>query len=147
MTLQVSFRTMLAIFSAVLVAGCGDSGPVTYRVSGAVTYNGQPVPAGEVVFQPDASLGNKGPGSVVLIKDGRYETDDGKGVVGGPYIVRIAGFDGVPVGDSSVGTGLFPPYQTNVEFPKESTTKDFDVPVQAGAAVPGGAAIPAGVGP
>jgi len=138
---------MLAVFSALLVAGCGDRGPVNYRVSGAVTYNGQPVPAGEVVFQPDASLGNKGPGSVVLIKDGRYETDDGKGVVGGPYIVRIAGFDGVPVGDSSVGTGLFPPYQTNVEFPKESTTKDFDVPVQAGAAAPGGAAIPAGVGP
>lgn len=130
MNFKVLVRTMLALFAVVLLAGCSDSGPVTYRVSGAVTYNGQPVPAGEVVFQPDASLGNKGAGSVVLIKNGRYETDPGKGVVGGPYIVRIAGFDGVPVGDSSVGTGLFPPYQTNVEFPKEPTTKDFDVPVQ-----------------
>lgn len=34
------------------VAGCGDSGPATYPVSGTVTFNGQPVPVGYIVLSP-----------------------------------------------------------------------------------------------
>jgi hypothetical protein len=112
-----------------LVCGCSrQGGPVRYEVKGTVLYDGKPVPAGEVALDPDGSQGTKGPGSIAQIKDGRYQTEPQKGVVGGPYIVRIAGFDGVPVGDSSVGTGIFPPYQTKAEFPKRATSQDFHVP-------------------
>jgi hypothetical protein len=121
----------LVVLLVVGLLGCGDSGIPRYRVSGAVTFNGQPVPAGEVVFQPDASQGNKGPGSVALIKSGRYETASGKGVIGGPYVIRIAGFNGVPVGDSSVGTSLFPPYQTSINLAKKDATQDFAVPARS----------------
>jgi hypothetical protein len=112
-----------------VVGGCGGpAGPVRYDVKGTVLYDGQPVPAGEVALDPDGSQGNKGPGSIARIKDGRYQTEPGKGVLGGPYVVRIVGFDGVPVGDSSVGTGIFPQYQTKVEFPSRAASQDFHVP-------------------
>lgn len=132
--LSCSFFLGLAPVFVLLLSGCsGSSGPPRYEVSGAVTYNGKPVPAGEVSFQPDASKGNKGPGSLALIKDGRYKTNPKKGVVGGPYIVRILGFDGVAVGDSSTGKTLFDQYETKVEFPKQATTQDFSVPASTGA--------------
>ena len=47
-------RSVLAAFSivALLVAGCGRSGPATYRVSGAVSYNGAAVSDGSIVLLP-----------------------------------------------------------------------------------------------
>ena len=37
---------------AVLAAGCGPSGPKTYPVSGTVTFNGDAVRKGHIVFSP-----------------------------------------------------------------------------------------------
>ena len=37
---------------AVLAAGCSPSGPKTYPVSGTVTFNGQAVQKGHIVFSP-----------------------------------------------------------------------------------------------
>jgi hypothetical protein len=127
--LQVVSRT-LTVSVALLILGCGgNEGPPRYEVSGSVTYDGQPVPAGEVTFEPDASQGNQGPGSIAQIKDGQYRTERNSGVVGGPYIVRIVGFDGRPAGESLIGTPLFDePHETTVEFPKQNTTHDFHIP-------------------
>ncbi len=117
---------MLAVVLA--LSGCsGASGPTRYDLSGTVSYAGKPVPAGEVSLEPDGSRGNTGPGSMAEIKDGKYQTEPGKGILGGPYVVRIMGFDGIPAGDSSVGTALFPPYETRVDFPREATTRDFAI--------------------
>ncbi|HUT57595.1 MAG TPA: hypothetical protein VNA25_07060 [Phycisphaerae bacterium] len=42
---------------ALPVTGCGPSGPETYPVSGTVTWNGDPLPEGDIVFSPvDGSL-------------------------------------------------------------------------------------------
>ncbi len=123
-------QAALGLAFVLCLVGCGSEGPDRYKVTGTVTYNGQPVPVGEVVFEPDASQGNSGPGSVAQIKDGKYQTEPGMGVMGGAYIVRIVGFDGVPVGDSTAGTGLFPPYETTVNLPEEGVTQDFEVPAQ-----------------
>lgn len=120
---------MLATLLLLPIAGCGgDPSPVRYEVAGTVVFAGKPVPAGEVTFQPDGARGNAGPGSIALIKDGRYQTAPDKGVVGGPYLVTVMGFDGIPVGDSLSGRALFPPYELKVEFPTEDTKKDFTVP-------------------
>ena len=119
-----------------LTLGCGaPSGPVRYDLSGSVRYGGKPVPVGEVSLAPDGARGNQGPGSLVLIKNGRYRTERHKGIVGGAYLVRIVGFDGVPVGESTEGTLLFPPYETTMDFPRQNGTHDFDVPA-AGPAAP-----------
>ncbi len=116
--------------------GCrSDSGPERYELSGSVTYNGQPVPAGYILFEPDKSKGNDGPGSSADIEDGRYRTPPGQGVIGGPHIVTICGFDGKPIDlgqgqKNPQGNPLFMNYQITVDLPKHSTTHDFHVSLE-----------------
>jgi hypothetical protein len=112
-------------------AGCGkNTGRFDY--SGQVTFDGTPVPAGEVMFVPDTSRQNGGPGTVALIKDGRYQTPPGKGAVGGPHVVRITGQDGIPVpGGDQHGRALFREYQMKADLPRQSGTYDFAVPAEA----------------
>jgi len=116
------------VLVATALAGC-DGGLKRYSVSGAVTFGGRPVPAGEIAFEPDSSKGNNGPGSVVRIKDGRYQTEPGLGVVGGAYVIRIIPMSGTPFGDSLDGKPQLPrPHVQSVEFPASDSTKDFDIP-------------------
>jgi hypothetical protein len=120
---------------APLVCGCGAEGPARYELSGTVTYDGKPVPKGFVTITPDASQGNEGPGGGAAIVDGKYSTDAGKGIIGGPHVVRIVGYDGVPTRvegeELPDGKSLFPPYQTTVDFPKQDGEHDFAIPKSA----------------
>ena len=120
----------LAVALPILVSGCAskDAGPTRYDLSGKVTFNGAPVPAGEITLSPDSSQGNSGPGGIVMIQNGEYKTPPDAGIVGGPYVVQILGFDGVANKESEEGMPIFPPYETTVEFPKEATTHDFEIP-------------------
>lgn len=113
--------------------GCGGGsadGPSRYELSGSVTYDGKPVPFGQIIFAPDSAAGNSGPQGFAEIRDGNYETADGKGTVGGPHVVQITGFGS----DPSTGTeenpvpSLFSDYQTKADLPKEDSTMDFQVP-------------------
>ena len=59
-------------------AGCGPSLPETATVGGLVTFNGKPVPAGQIVFYPE----NGRPAMSAIDADGRYhlttfDSDDG----------------------------------------------------------------------
>lgn len=48
---------LLPALSALLFTGCAPAGPTTYPVSGKVTWNGQPLPDGFIIFEaPDGSL-------------------------------------------------------------------------------------------
>ncbi|WP_439627076.1 hypothetical protein [Gemmata sp.] len=125
-------RAVLVALVAAPAVGCADGGAKRYSVSGAVTLGGRPVPAGEIVFEPDSAKGNNGPGSVVRIRNGRYQTEPGLGVVGGAYVVRITPMSGTPFGDSLDGKPLLPaPRVEAVEFPAADSTRDFDVPAPA----------------
>lgn len=121
------------IGAALLLAliGCGRS---PYKLSGSVTYDGKPVPAGEIVFMPDPGEGNRGPGVLADIKDGRYEMPLNKGHIGGAYLARLTGFDGAPAKAVGLvdprGTPLFVDHIEKLKLPEESTTRDFSVPVQ-----------------
>jgi hypothetical protein len=118
-----------ALLLVIVAAGCSN-GPKRHPVSGTVTLGGKPVALGEIIFEPDAAKGTTAPGSVAQITDGHYVTQPGLGVVGGAYIVRIVPFDGVPNKSSMFGKVLLPtPYVENVEFPAETTTRDFDIPL------------------
>lgn len=117
----------VALVAVTLLFGCGPETSTTH-IHGDVTYDGQPVPAGTIYFEPDTAAGNGGPGSVAIIRNGEYDTSEALGVVGGPHIVRIEGYDGIAHGDNSDGSPLFPTYETTAELPKSSTAVDFVVP-------------------
>lgn len=114
-----------------LTVGC-NSGPKTYHVSGKVTYNGKPLPAGVIYFDPDVLKKNDAPQGYAIIKDGVYDTaaPGGKGVVGGAYLARIEGFDGKPGAELPLGRPLFTDFQQSIELPKATATQDFEVPAR-----------------
>jgi hypothetical protein len=121
----------------ILAAGCGGpDGPPRYDLSGTVKFNGRPVPAGYIVFEPDTSQGNAGPGTQADIRDGHYETPPEQGTIGGPHVITISGFDGVAFEDgpmrNPLGRPLFASFQTTEDLPKEAATKDFTVPPGGG---------------
>jgi hypothetical protein len=94
-------RTWLGLAVAVCAlapAGCGPGNGLTMgRVSGRVTYNGEPVEFGEVLFLPDSEKGNTGvPSMGVIGKDGRYTMstqDPDDGVIAGYHKVGIRALD------------------------------------------------------
>ena len=87
---------------ALVLAGCGPGNGLTMgRVSGVVTYNGEPVAFGEVLFVPDSEKGNSGVPSMGRIgEDGRYTMstqEAGDGVIAGDHKVGIRVLDPKPV--------------------------------------------------
>ena len=64
----------LPLGALLLLGACSGQGTDRFDVSGTVTFNGQPVPAGQVVFSPDLSKGNDGPQGYAEIHGGRYDT-------------------------------------------------------------------------
>ncbi len=115
-----------------IAAGCGegaDKGPKRYHVSGTVTFEGKPVPFGTIMFTPDSKKGNKGPQGVAKIVDGKFDTANGHGIVGGAHQITITGVSekADPKVDSPPDKSLFPEFKTEFNFPKEDSTKDFVV--------------------
>lgn len=118
---------------------CGSSGNSPSHLSGKVTFNGKPVPAGRVFFLPNAAKGGAGQGGFAEIKDGTYDTrSKGAGTPGGPLIVRIDGFDGKSSPGNPIGQALFLSFEFQVDIPAGGGTKDFDVPAKAAQSVPKG---------
>ncbi|MBA2113296.1 hypothetical protein [Bremerella alba] len=116
------------VVCCLLVLGCTKSdGLERHKLSGTVTYDGQPVPQGEIQFTPNSREGNPGPGTFIKIENGHYETPSGKGVLGGAYGVRIVGYDGKANTESDMGVSLFNPYSERIDLPKEDSTRDFQV--------------------
>lgn len=62
---RIGLMCTLVALSAILAAGCGGDGKKT--VSGTVTFEGKPLPTGEIIMRDD-----KGNPDVAEIKDGRY---------------------------------------------------------------------------
>jgi len=124
-----------------VLAGCGgDDGPPRFDLSGTVTYDGRPVPAGYLVFEPEAAAGNSGPGSQADIRDGKYRTPPGQGTIGGPHVVSIFGFDGIPYQPDEdvdgppmvnpMGKPLFTNCTIQADLPRQTGVHDFVVPKQ-----------------
>ncbi len=111
-----------------VTAGCGSSetGPDRFRVSGEVTFDGKPVPAGSIDFE----TANGPPGGAQIV-NGKFDTNSGKGVVGGPHSVVIQGFDGNGANPGELGQPIFKPFRIEFDFPKEESTHQFEVPASA----------------
>jgi hypothetical protein len=129
---------VFVVLACGLAAGCGSG---TNRVSGKVTFKGQPVPAGKIYFIPDGAKGNSGATGYANIVNGEYDTSaaGGMGAIKGPMIVAIEGFDPAAKGKTEKGDtsgeetvkALFPRYETSYDVPGSTSTKDFDVPAEA----------------
>lgn len=121
-----------SVLLLVVLLGCsGESGPPRYRVSGAVTYEGKPVPIGAIQFTPDATQGNSGPPAFADIKDGKYDTAvSGKGFIGGPQIVAIDAYSGKNADADLLPNGepLVQGYQKVFDLPKDQdATLDIEL--------------------
>jgi len=115
------------------VWGCGAKvdGPDRYRVSGTITYDGKPVPFGDINFVPDTSAGGSGPQGSAKIINGRFDTnvDDGKGTVGGPMVAVINGRTKDAPGETEDQGILFTNYEQKMELPTKDETLEIVIPV------------------
>lgn len=76
---------------AACILGCGGrTGPERAVVSGAVTYDGQPVDDGMIRFIPTGNT--KAPVSGAVIKGGQYTADSQGGVPVGTHRVEVEGY-------------------------------------------------------
>jgi hypothetical protein len=115
---------------------CSNESPSRFDLSGTVTFDGRPVPAGLIAINPDLSKGNDGPQGLAEIRDGRFDTRSlDKGAPSGPVILMIDGFDGVAQAESPYGKPLFLGYKLRVDLPAAASEKNIDVPKSAGANV------------
>jgi len=129
--------TMIRIWGVLIVAfaagtaGCRKQGPERYRMSGTISFAGRPVPSGMISFEPaEKGIG----GGFAPIVNGTYDTDrTGRGHLGGEHTVQIAGFEGVrdPSDPDSPAVPMFKPITFTEDLPKESTTRDFALPMDA----------------
>jgi len=126
--------TLFAV-AVVGVAGCGNNPP--YNISGKVTFDGKPLPLGRIYFDADPRQQNSGSSGWTDIKDGQYDTSRmGKGVSGGPTVVRIQGFKTEGADASGFGPPLFQEHTIQVDLPRGKSTMDFDVPAKAANGLP-----------
>ncbi|MDZ7616891.1 MAG: hypothetical protein U1E05_07805 [Patescibacteria group bacterium] len=134
-------KLMIVLALGLPCGGCGgESGPVRYDVVGEVTFNGEPVPMGRLLFTPDTGAGNRNPQGFTHILNGRFATSEGteaKGVGSGAYLLEVHGYDGVPFegaeGMVADGKTLFPPLRTTINMPAANCTMAIDVSMSTGA--------------
>ncbi|MHC2066532.1 hypothetical protein ACYFX5_03585 [Bremerella sp. T1] len=121
--------SLLVIVGA--TGGCSQSdGVEKYHIEGVVTFQGNAVPVGSIVFQPDPSQGNSGPYGVAQIKDGKFSTKlEGEAIVGGPHLVIIEAFDGKNVNPdyAPYGASIGSTYQERFDLPKQDSTLEIEL--------------------
>lgn len=86
---------------------------------------------GRITFEPDSSVGNRGPVGMADITAGRFASGQRFGSVGGPHLVRIEGFEipgpeGLRPDESP--RPLFQEYSTKVDLPRAPAVHDFAIP-------------------
>jgi hypothetical protein len=116
-----------------VLSGCGGA-ERRFDLSGTVTHNGRAVPAGYIILKPDETAGNKGPASAVDILNGKYSTRPGDGIVGGPYVANVFGFDGQAYLADGLEIPLGKPLFTTTikaDLPKQNGTHDFVAQAEA----------------
>ncbi|MBA4191923.1 MAG: hypothetical protein C0467_28420 [Planctomycetaceae bacterium] len=122
--------TFAVAVSVIATLGCGDRGGRSV-IEGRVTWEGKPVPAGQVVFEPDPDRGGKGPAGVATIQDGHFRTNPEFGAVAGPHIARFRFGDGKGVNDMQpFGRPICPEFTETVDLGGKATTINFELPLK-----------------
>ena len=82
------FRLLFLAAAALALAGCGSSDSDRSRVSGDVSYDGEPVDDGGIAFLPEGG-GTSQVRATGDIRDGHYDLDISRGPYPGKYKVEI----------------------------------------------------------
>jgi len=101
------------------------------HVSGAVDFDGAPVPYGRIQFVPEAG----GPPGWAVIKDGKFDTagEGGNATLGGAHKATVEGYSQAPDPARDSGSApLFSGYITSVDLGESASTQNIDVPKNAG---------------
>lgn len=116
-----------------LANGCGaDRGPQRVVVAGTVSFQGEPLPRGEIRFVP--AKGSTGPVSVANIIDGKYRADARGGVPVATHQIQIVAYRVNPDGpkqdpqDSHAG----PPPTEQYLPAKYNSASELELVVEAG---------------
>lgn len=127
----LAWIVLVANLFALVACGGGDS-QERHRVSGRITFAGQPVSFGEVLFTPDATQGNAGAQGIAVITNGRYDTEGSRapGVAAGPVVVRVTA-----LADAN-GT-LLCEHEFSLEVSQGGMERDIEIPADAGKGKPG----------
>lgn len=82
-----TFVRLSLVVSCMVFCGCNTSGVDISKVSGTVTFEGQPVSEGVVCFMSDSGFG----ATAVLSEDGSYQlgSQHGQGIPNGTYKVTV----------------------------------------------------------
>jgi len=81
--------TLLVLLTPLLAAapGCGKSGPVRAPIQGKITFGGQPLAKGRILFTPIAP--NQGPATSAMVAAGEYSIPQNEGPVVGKNRVEV----------------------------------------------------------
>jgi hypothetical protein len=111
----------LAIFALAVTAGCGAGDGLNRKsISGTVTCDGKPLPAGAILFEPDTYQSGTAVGAT--IQDGSFTIAGRDGPVPGSYKVRIYMSSGIQAPPAKGQTDRSP--RPMVEFlPEEYNAK------------------------
>jgi hypothetical protein len=125
----------LLSLTLVLALGCGEPSSVNrYDVAGHITWNGQPLKAGYVTFNPDSTKGNSGPQGIAMIADGKFDTrlEGGRGASPGAQILDVSGYDGKNTSeDNPLGRLVFVGYKRSETFDKDIFDLSIEIPKDA----------------
>jgi hypothetical protein len=111
------------------MAGCGESGPKRYAVSGAVKWQGKPLDQGSITFlAEDPSLGS---GGGALIMDGKYNIPAQNGLLPGRYKVSIASPDPKKAADPDALPGAPGPVYKDRIQPKYNVKTTLTADIKA----------------
>lgn len=118
---------MVAALVVGILAGCSRGEPVVrYHFNGKITHAGRPVSAGEMLFTPDDTVGNRGPQGLAEIREGVFDTRGSRapGGSGGQMIVQVtARID--PQGTT------FVKHRFTIDLPYADHSFDIDIPASA----------------
>ena len=119
----------LAAIVLLLVPGCSRApdGPQRNSLQGTITFQGKPVRGGRIVFSPDDKKGNSGPGAIAFIREGEFETPAGHGVVQGPHVVDILGYNEEVDLSTDAEPQAVVKQTLNIELPPDGGVYDFNL--------------------
>lgn len=126
---QILTTPLLFAILLLCSSGCGSGAGELERfsLSGEVTFDGTPVPSGTMTLEPDSSQGNQGPASHALIQDGKYTLPRERGIVGGPYIVKLSGYEPAGAGVDDLGKPLFENYEVQINLSETTSNQPFHI--------------------
>ncbi|WP_442481395.1 hypothetical protein [Aeoliella sp. SH292] len=131
MLTKLPTHVLSLVLLAIFTTGCGRSnGPVRHDVDGTVTFEGQPIASGVVVFDPDIAKQNKGPQAFARVTQGQFSTaDSGKGMVGGPHVLTISGEVGPD--PKKPGNILYINHKLELDLPNDDYTAEIAIPASS----------------